>query len=123
MGVVSRADQIFWIHQVIGSVENIVFGYRVHVVNDHPTVNVVTIDSKITTVVSNYEFVSKTLPFSSLVELLVQISVESESVFPNVTIGQLQILEPLLEGFKFAKFGVRSNHLHHQTDHRTSKQQ
>lgn len=61
--------------------------------------NLVTVDSEIATIVSNDDLVSQTSPLGGSVEPLVDVAIESESLFADNPL-EGQIVEALSESFE-----------------------
>ena len=74
----------------------VIDGYGVYMMHEYSPVYLVTLDSKVATVVPNYDVVTNTPPFMVMVENLVQISVVSECLQTNCS-AEFQIVESLFE--------------------------
>lgn len=88
---------------------NVVHLHRVDVVNDCSTEYVMSFDPKIASVVSCDDMVSNLTPFSGVVELLIQVSIESESGKANRAL-EGQIPKAFFEGIDSLEFRVCSIH-------------
>ena len=75
--------------------------------SDNPVRNLMLRNAKITSHVSNNNFVTEHPPLSGLVKVLVQIPVKSKCIMPNSTM-QLQIMEPVFKGRILAELRISS---------------
>lgn len=57
-------------------------------------------DSKVTGVVSGYDFISDLFPFFESVKILIEVAVETKCLFSDLT-RQLKIVESLFESWEF----------------------
>lgn len=74
---------------------------------DNPVRNLMVRNAKVTSHVSNNNFVTEHPPFSGLVKILVQVPVKSKCIMPNSTM-QLQIMEPVFKGRILAELRISS---------------
>ncbi len=67
------------------TIDNVFYSHRIHVVNQDTIVNLVTFYSKITTVISSNNVVSKLFPLSRCVKSLIDVAIKPKSSFPNLS--------------------------------------
>lgn len=77
--------------------------------DEQPTMNFVTIDSQITTVVTNDYLFAYQLPLSRPVERLIDPAVESEGRLPYLP-SQRQVAEAVFERLDPSQFRISSTH-------------
>ena len=106
-------DQVVYVEQRVGARNNVIRVDWIHVVNQDPTVDLVPIYTKITTVVADNNFVSKIAPLSRRVESLVQIAIKAERADPDMA-TQRQITKALSEVLDATKLSVcpKDRHRH-----------
>lgn len=103
----NRGDQILRIQKQIASLQDILFGDRVHVVNQNFWPNILTIlpksidlmpfHSKITSAIPYNHAVSQLFPLFALVKYLVQVTVKPKCVRSDFTI-EPKVLIAFLKG-------------------------
>lgn len=76
---------------------NVLFGERIHVVDDQVDVNIVTVHSEIARLISNDHHLTKASPLSRSVEPLIDPSVEPEGLVADLAF-QGEVFETLFEG-------------------------
>lgn len=96
VSVMSCANKVFGVHQIVSSESDVVDSNGIHVMNYDLTVNLIAIHSQVHSVVTHNHIVSYALPLSRSVELLIKISFEAERFFSNFAI-ELEILESLFK--------------------------
>lgn len=74
---------------------------------DNPVRNLMVRNAKVTSHVSNNNFVTEHPPLSGLVKILVHVPVKSKCIMPNSTM-QLQIMEPVFKGRILAELRISS---------------
>lgn len=77
--------------------------HRIHVVNQNLVEDVVVHNTEIAPEIPCYNVLSDLSPFSGSVKLLVDVSIESESLGTNVS-GQSQVSKALQKGIESSKF-------------------
>lgn len=77
---------------------DVTYTHRIHVMNDDTVVNLIPINTQVTTIVTGDDVVTNLSPLSRRVELLVDPTIETESRFTNLS-SERQILESLFERF------------------------
>ena len=77
MGPLRDGNQVLGIEDVVLRVDDIVGSHRVHVVDGESGENLEAYDTEITGIISNDDVSSDVSPGSALVEVLVEVSVES----------------------------------------------
>jgi len=87
---------------------DVVGGHRIQMMNRDPLMNIVTFDAKITAIVSDDDMIANITPLSRNVELLIDVSIETEGRLADCA-AESQVLEAILEGLDATEFGVRSN--------------
>ena len=98
MCVEACADDVFWIEEDLEIASmNIRKSYRIDVMNEYVTANHTVLDSQVTTKVADNDVASECFPFGRGVENLVQISVESESLFADLA-PEFEVTVALFEG-------------------------
>jgi hypothetical protein len=105
-GVVSsvrNGDQVVGVEETVVSGLDLLDGDRVQMVNVETAVNLVTIDPKIASVVSDDDSVPGLTPLTRRVEVLVDPSVESKSRFTDSAL-ESKVAKPLYESFESANF-------------------
>jgi len=76
-----HTDQVLGVDYVVIEVNDVIESDRVHVMHEDGTVNMVTFDSEVASVVSDDHLVSYGSPFSAGVELLIEMPVIAEGYF------------------------------------------
>ena len=74
---------------------------------DNPVRNLMVRNAKVTSHVSNNNFVTEHPPLSGLVKILVQVPVKSKCIMSNSTM-QLQIMKPVFKGRILAELRISS---------------
>lgn len=110
---VCSCDKVLRIENDIVSVLDVLQSHWIYVMNEQPVVDLVAWYAQITTVVSDNDFVSKTMPFSGPVELLVDPSIEAKCRFADLT-PQDEVLEPIFEGVEAFQFRITPNPRSHR---------
>lgn len=83
MRTVRCADQVVEVEHAITSKFDIVNRYRVYMVNEYSPLYLTTLDTKVATIIPNYDVVTNAPPFGVMVENLIQISVVPECLCSN----------------------------------------
>ena len=118
MRSVGYANHIIGVEQALSVLQYVFLCNRVYVmdndtrsdrfsISDNPIRNLMLRNAKVTSHVSNDNFVTEHPPFSRLVKVLIQIPVKSKCIMPNSAM-QLQIMEPVFKGRILAEFRICS---------------
>src|SRR4051794_20540131 len=87
---------------------NMLRQHRIHVMDQRSIVDLVALYTQVTTIVSDNYIISKTSPFSRSIELLVDVTIETESHYTDLS-GKRQITESLFERVESSQFRVSKN--------------
>lgn len=96
VGRITYANKEFWVEYDLDVLLQILYGYRVHVVDRYRTSNRELLNAEIPAVVPNDDMASNLLPLKGSVELLVESSIKTECEFPDRAC-EFEVVEPILE--------------------------
>lgn len=108
MGSMSGCNQKIRIQNTFITMDDVILRHRIHMVNDWTMMNLIPLDSEVTTVVSINYIVAKMLPLSGRVELLIDPAIETERRVTNLTF-QSEVAKTLFEVRDLTQFGVGSS--------------
>jgi hypothetical protein len=100
-----RTNQVAEIKSHACPVLNIPLSKRIHVMNDQSRVDLMTLETEITTIISNYCLLTQGTPLSRCIKFLINPSIESEGLATHLS-SESQIIESIFERFKLDEFGV-----------------
>ena len=82
--------------------------HRVHMMDYEPVMDLITLHSEVTAVISNNYLVADVLPLPGGVEFLIDVAIESECGLPDLTV-ECEVAITLLKLVNTSKFGVSPN--------------
>lgn len=103
MSSLCGCNQKFWIKYPLFSMNNIVNTHWVDVMNQHLVVDLEPRNTKVTTIISYDYMVSQLSPLMRTIERLIDVSIESESLNPDLP-SEFKILKAFLERPEVSKF-------------------
>jgi hypothetical protein len=80
---VSRGYEILWIQNIGIALDEINWNHGIHVMDDNSIMNIESIYAKILSEISSDDFVSSKTPFSTFVELLIEMTFETKRRFSD----------------------------------------
>lgn len=105
VGSLAGADEKLRIDDPAFAILDIPNRKRIHVMNQQSERNLVTWDAQIAAHVAKYDFVSRMMPLSGRVELLVQPTIEPKGLLADYAL-EGQVFVPIFEGFESSKLGI-----------------
>ena len=114
--ILTSVKKIIWIQKLISFMYYVTQINRVHMMNKYLPMYLITLHSKVASIIPNNDRSSDRSPFSGLIKYLIHVPIKSECFFSNNSV-QLQIFKSVFKSFQLDQFGICSNHLLHPHDH------
>ena len=104
--VFRHTDQIVRIRQKLCAMPNVGGSNRIHVMNENRFMNLVPLHREVASEIPRNYLISYSSPFKRVIELLIQISLESKSLFTDQSV-QLKVFETIPERAELRQLSIR----------------